>query len=238
MLTVENLEVRYGAIEAVRGLSFRVEEGEVVALLGSNGAGKSSTLMSIAGLEPAASGQVRLGDKTITGLSPEAIVEQGLSLSPEGRRVFGRLTIAENLKLGAIPLHDRNRAEERFAYVYELFPKLEQRQNQASGTLSGGEQQMLAIGRALMADPKLLMLDEPSLGLAPIIVDEIFNLIERLRSSGITMVLVEQNAQRALEISDRAYVISHGKVEQEGTSAELLADSDLESIYLGTGRKS
>jgi len=238
MLTVENLEVRYGAIEAVRELSFRVEEGEVVALLGSNGAGKSSTLMSIAGLVPPASGRVLLQDEELAGLSPEAIVEQGISLSPEGRRVFGRLTVAENLKLGAIPLHDRGRTDERFRYVYDLFPKLEERQAQPSGTLSGGEQQMLAIGRALMADPKLLMLDEPSLGLAPIIVDEIFSLIERLRAGGMTMVLVEQNAQRALEISDRAYVISHGKVERAGTSTELLADSDLESIYLGTGRAS
>lgn len=235
LLRVENLVVRYGPIVAVREVSVRVEQGEIVALLGANGAGKSSFLNALVGLVPVASGRVVFRGEELQRLVPEQIVRRGLALTPEGRRVFPRLSVADNLRLGAVPMRDRaatDRARER---VLTLFPILGERMHQAAGTLSGGQQQMLAIGRSLMAGPALLLLDEPSLGLAPILVDEVFALIERLREEGTTVLLVEQNVHRALEVSDRAYVLANGSVEREGPAAELRSDAEIEKAYLGIG---
>jgi branched-chain amino acid transport system ATP-binding protein len=235
LLQVESLVVRYGPIVAVREVSLRVEQGEIVALLGANGAGKSSFLNAVAGLVPVASGTVSFRGEQIARLPPEQIVKRGLALTPEGRRVFPRLSVADNLRLGAVPQRDRASAEAARARVLELFPILGERAGQAGGTLSGGQQQMLAIGRSLMASPTLLLLDEPSLGLAPILVDQIFELLVRLREEGTTILLVEQNVHRALEISDRAYVLANGAVEREGPAAELRASAEIERAYLGIG---
>lgn len=233
VLEAQDLTVRYGVVEAVREASFAVEQGEIVTLLGANGAGKTSTLECLAGLNKVAGGAVRFEGEDIGRLSPEQIVTRGLVLCPEGRRVFGRLSVEQNLRLGGIPLGSATRARERHDYVLSVFPVLGTKANQSSGSLSGGEQQMLAIGRSLMAGPKVLMLDEPSLGLAPIIVDEIFKLIEQLRNDGLTILLVEQNAGRALEMADRAYVLVNGHIRHQGTAAELLEHSDLDSLYFG-----
>jgi branched-chain amino acid transport system ATP-binding protein len=233
MLEVNEVTVRYGGIEAIRAVSLTVGQGEVVTLLGVNGAGKTSTLAAVAGLVPAAAGRVTFDGRTVSGLRPEHVVRAGIALSPEGRRVFPRLTVAENLRLGGITLASRAAVAERTAYVHDLFPRLRERSRQSAGTLSGGEQQMLAIARALMSKPRLLLLDEPSLGLAPIVVNQVFELLGRLREEGLTMLIVEQNARRALELADRAYVLVHGRIERAGTAADLLATTDLDALYLG-----
>ena len=235
LLAVEGLLVRYGPIVAVREVSLRVGQGEIVALLGANGAGKSSFLNAVAGLVPAAGGRVRFRGEEIQRLAPERIVKRGLSLTPEGRRVFPRLTVADNLRLGAVPQSDRASVTAARERVFELFPILSERSGQVAGTLSGGQQQMLAIGRSLMAGPELLLLDEPSLGLAPILVDQIFELLARLREQGTTILLVEQNVHRALELADRAYVLAGGGIEREGPAAELRASAEIERAYLGIG---
>jgi branched-chain amino acid transport system ATP-binding protein len=235
MLSVDDLVVRYGPIVAVQNVSLSVQQGEIVALLGANGAGKSSLLKAVVGLVPAAGGQVRLKGEPIGKLTPEAIVRRGISLTPEGRRVFPRLTVADNLRLGGAVTRDRASYDAVYEHVLGLFPILRERLGQNAGTLSGGQQQMLAIGRSLMARTALLLLDEPSLGLAPIIVDQIFELLQRLRDEGTTILLVEQNVHRALEIADRAYVLASGRVESEGAASALRASAEIERAYLGIG---
>jgi branched-chain amino acid transport system ATP-binding protein len=235
ILCVDDLVVRYGPIVAVQNVTLNVQQGEIVALLGANGAGKSSLLNSVVGLVPVAGGTVTFNGEPIQKLSPEAIVRKGISLTPEGRRVFPRLTVADNLRLGGAVTRDRADYDAAYAHVLELFPILRERLRQNGGTLSGGQQQMLAIGRSLMARPELLLLDEPSLGLAPIVVDQIFDLLQRLRSEGTTILLVEQNVHRALEIADRAYVLASGRVESQGPAASLRASADIEKAYLGIG---
>jgi branched-chain amino acid transport system ATP-binding protein len=235
LLQVDDLVVRYGPIVAVHGVSVRVAQGEIVTLLGANGAGKSSFLNAVAGLVPAAAGRVTFGGQEIQRLPAERIVKSGLALTPEGRRVFPRLSVSDNLRLGAVAHQDRTAVPATRERVLELFPILRQRLDQAAGTLSGGEQQMLAIGRSLMASPRLLLLDEPSLGLAPILVDQIFDLLARLRETGTTILLVEQNVHRALELADRAYVLVNGQIERQGNAAELKASAEIERAYLGIG---
>jgi len=233
LLSVRSLQIRYGAIEAVRGIDFDIREGEIVAFLGANGAGKSSTLNALVGLVPVAGGTVVFNGSDITDWRPEALAPAGLTLSPEGRRVFGTLSVAENLMMGAYCISDKVAISEAWERVYSLFPILYERRDQLAGTLSGGQQQMLAVGRALMSNPNLLLLDEPSLGLAPKIVGQIFNLISQLRDQGVTIALVEQNVSMALEIADRGYVLSSGRIVSEGTSAELGQSGTLQSAYLG-----
>ncbi len=230
LLEISELTLRYGPIVAVRELNLEVREGEIVALLGSNGAGKSSTLAGVVGLLKPASGSIRFAGEEIGGRSPEAINRLGIALSPEGRRVFPKLTVEDNLRVGG---RDRGRAAiaASRAEVLEQFPALEKALSKPAGALSGGQQQMLAVGRALMSAPRLLLLDEPSLGLAPSIVDEIFELIAKLRRDGMTILLVEQNANRALQIADRAYVLSSGSLQHEGQADEI-ASSDVERTYL------
>ena len=235
LLVVEDLVVRYGPITAVRGVSLRVQQGEIVTLLGANGAGKSSFLNAVAGLVPTSGGQALFRGESVSRLPPERIVARGLGLTPEGRRVFPRLSVEVNLRLGAATQRDREKIRATRARVLELFPVLSERLGQDAGTLSGGEQQMLAIGRSLMANPSLLMLDEPSLGLAPLIVDRIFDLMGRLRDEGTTLLLVEQNVDRALRIADRGYVLKSGEVEAEGPAGELRRSADIERAYLGIG---
>jgi branched-chain amino acid transport system ATP-binding protein len=235
LLLVEGLVVRYGPITAVRAVSLSVRRGEIIALLGANGAGKSSLLNAVAGLVPVAGGRILFRDEVVHGLPPERIVARGLGLTPEGRRVFPRLSVDVNLRLGAATQRDREKLRATRDRVLELFPVLAQRLGQDAGTLSGGEQQMLAIGRSLMANPSLLMLDEPSLGLAPLIVDRIFDLIVRLRDEGTTVLLVEQNVDRALRIADRAYILKSGALEAEGPADELRRSADIERAYLGIG---
>ena len=225
MLRIDDLCVSYGGIEAVKGISFRVEEGQIVTLIGANGAGKSTTLRSISGLVKVKSGRVHFQGEDLTGLPPDQIVSKGLTLVPEGRHVFPDLTVLENLKIGAYLRKDN--LESDLAWIYELFPRLKERSWQAAGTLSGGEQQMLAIGRALMSNPRLLLLDEPSLGLAPIIIQQIFDTIEQLREQGMTIFLVEQNANQALKLADRGYVLENGHVAQQGTPEELMEQGGL-----------
>jgi branched-chain amino acid transport system ATP-binding protein len=235
LLTVEGLAVSYGAVRAVRDVGLSVEAGEIVTILGANGAGKSSTLNAIMGLVPASAGRVVFDGQEISGWAPERVVKLGMTLTPEGRRVFPRLTVQENLILGAVARRERAGAAAREAAMLERFPILAQRRGQAAGTLSGGEQQQLAIARSLMSEPRLLLLDEPSLGLAPKFVDLIFDLIIQLREEGVTILLVEQNVDRALAISDRGYVLAGGRVELTGPCAELRASSAVESAYLGMG---
>ena len=235
LLAVESLVVRYDPIVAVREASLRVVQGEIVALLGANGAGKSSFLNAVAGLVPVAAGRIVFRGEEIQGAPPERIVKRGLALTPEGRRVFPRLTVSDNLRLGAVPQRSQAAADEARERVYELFPLLQERAGQIAGTLSGGQQQMLAIGRSLMAGPELLLLDEPSLGLAPMLVDQIFELLARLRAHHVTVLLVEQNVHRALELADRAYVLVGGRIEREGPAAALRASAEIERAYLGIG---
>ena len=233
MLTVENLTASYGAIRALHGISLEVGEGELVALLGSNGAGKSTTLKSICGVLRPVQGTVRFLGEDIANRAPEVILKKGISMVPEGRDIFGGLTVEENLRLGAFTSYQRDRYKADLEEMFALFPILEERFTQPGGLLSGGEQQMLAIARALMSHPKLLMLDEPSLGLSPALTDTIFELIVRLRERGTTILLVEQNAERALEIVDRAYLLSTGAIEFAGTPAELEQRVDIASVYFG-----
>lgn len=233
MLKIENLDVYYGHVHALRGVNLEIGPGELVALLGSNGAGKSTTLMSISGILKPKTGKITFEEANLVRESSRSIVQRGIVQCPEGRRIFGGLTVHENLRMGAMRRKDRSKLEPDLERVFSLFPILGQRRNQSGSTLSGGEQQMLAIGRSLMATPRLLMLDEPSLGLAPIIVEEIFNVIRNLHKEGVTILLVEQNARQALEIADRCYVLETGRVVLSGTGAELKANPKIENYYLG-----
>ena len=233
MLEVKDLEVNYGVIKAIKGVSFEVNEGEVISLIGANGAGKTTILHAVSGLLGKTAGSVTFEGKDITKVPAHKIVYMGMSHVPEGRRVFAQLTVLENLKLGAYSRKDKNELQETLEKVYKSFPRLEERKNQLAGTLSGGEQQMLAMGRALMSKPRLMMLDEPSMGLAPILVDQIFEIIEALNKAGTTILLVEQNAQMALSIADRAYVLETGRIVNTGTGKDLLNDDSVKKAYLG-----
>ena len=233
MLNVANMSASYGAIDVLKGISLRVEEGEIVTLIGANGAGKTTTLMCISGLHKPRSGQLTFLGQDILPMAPHHIVRLGLVQSPEGRKVFPRMTVAENLEMGAYTRRDPDGVKTDYERVYSLFPVLQERKTQPAGTLSGGEQQMLAVGRAMMAKPRLLLLDEPSLGLAPLIVARIFEVIQTLNQQGTTVLLVEQNARMALRIAHRGYVLETGTVTMEGTGAELLADSRVQAAYLG-----
>ncbi len=233
LLEIDDLSVRYGALVALRDVGLRVEAGEIVTVIGANGAGKSSLLGAIAGLVPPARGRIAFDGREVTGLPAERIVRLGIALSPEGRRVFPRLTVTDNLRLGAASRRDRDGIAADRERMLELFPVLRERLWQSAGTLSGGQQQMLAIARALMSRPRLLLLVEPSLGLAPLIVERIFELIGLLREQGTTILLVEQNVHRALDLADRAYVLATGRVEVSGTAAEVRSSSDVERAYLG-----
>ncbi|WP_322151899.1 ABC transporter ATP-binding protein [Paratractidigestivibacter sp.] len=232
LLSVEDIHVSYGAIKAVRGITFEINRGEIVTLIGANGAGKSTTLNTISGLLKPDQGTVEFKDESIVGLKAHRIVERGLALCPEGRRVFQNMSVAENLDMGGYTRTDAEN-KETLEIVYDHFPRLKERMGQMAGTLSGGEQQMLAMGRALMSKPDLLMLDEPSMGLAPILVQEIFDIIKELNAAGTTILLVEQNANMALSIADRAYVLEIGTIMKTGTGAELLVDDDVRKAYLG-----
>ncbi len=233
MLTVENLEVYYGAIRALKGVSFEVNEGEVVALIGANGAGKTTTLHTITGLLRAHSGSIMFDGKDLTKTPPHKIVSMGMAHVPEGRRVFQQLTVLENLKLGAYTRQNKQEIAESLAMVYRRFPRLEERKNQTAGTLSGGEQQMLAMGRALMSKPKIVLMDEPSMGLSPLLVTEIFDIIQEIKAAGTTVLLVEQNAKKALAVADRAYVLETGTIALEGPAAQLMNDASVKKAYLG-----
>ena len=232
LLSVENLHVYYGAIHAVKDVSLHVQEGEIVTLIGANGAGKSTVLNTISGLLKPRSGKILFMDHNVTGVAPNKIVQTGLVQCPEGRRVFAKMTVEENLEMGAYT-RPNAKFDDNLAHVYELFPRLKERRQQVSGTLSGGEQQMLAMGRALMSEPKLLMLDEPSMGLAPLLVEQIFEIIKSLHQTGSTILLVEQNAQMALQVADRAYVLESGRITLSGTGAELMASESVKRAYLG-----
>jgi len=233
MLEVRNLNVAYGLIQVLWDVSFRVEEGEIVALLGSNGAGKTTTLKTVQGLIRPKSGEVIFQGKKVHDLPSHKTVAQGLCLVPEDRLLFPHMTVIENLELGAYPPHLRKGRHETLAWIHKLFPRLSKRSTQKVGTLSGGEQQMVAIGRALMAKPRLLMLDEPSLGLAPLIVAELFRVIKEINSEGISILLVEQNVSHTLGLADRAYVLETGRIIREGTGTELLEDNRIRTAYLG-----
>ncbi len=231
ILKISDLKVNYGGIEAVKGISFDVPEGEIVTLIGSNGAGKSSTLRTIAGLVKPAGGTISLQGEDITGKDPTAIVTKGVTLVPEGRRIFPDMTVLENLKIGAYLRKDD--LTDDLNWVFELFPRLKERSWQAGGTLSGGEQQMLAVGRALMSRPRVLMMDEPSLGLAPLVVRDIFSIIQEINKQGVTILLIEQNANMALKIADIGYVLETGRITLTGTGSELLANDAVKEAYLG-----
>ena len=232
MLSVSNLAVSYGAIKAVKGISFDIDEGEIVTLIGANGAGKSTTLNTVSGLLKPRSGLITFEGKGIVGIGASRIVSLGMALCPEGRRVFQQMTVRENLEMGGYS-RPNDEIPASLEDVFKRFPRLKEREKQIAGTLSGGEQQMLAMGRALMSKPKLLMLDEPSMGLAPILVEQIFEIIKELHAAGTTILLVEQNAQMALSIADRAYVLGTGKITISGPAAEVLADDRVREAYLG-----
>lgn len=233
MLTLENISVNYGAIEALNGITMHVEQGEVVTLIGANGAGKTTTLRTITGLLAPRAGRVLYENEEISGLPTHKLVARGISMSPEGRGVFANLTVRENLQMGAYLKNNKREIAEDMERAYTMFPRLKERQAQKAGTLSGGEQQMLAMGRALMSRPRLLLLDEPSLGLAPLVVHTIFQAIEDIRSKGTTILLVEQNANAALRHSNRAYVLETGQIVMEGPSQDLAADPRIKEAYLG-----
>ena len=235
ILQIKDLQVSYGGIDAARGISFNVREGEIVTLIGANGAGKSSTLRAISGLVKPRGGSIVFNGDDITGLDPTTVVSKGLMMVPEGRKIFPNLTVLENLRIGAYLRKDQ--LDSDIEMVYNYFPRLKERSWQAGGTLSGGEQQMLAVGRALMGRPKLLMMDEPSLGLAPIVVQGIFEIIEQIHKAGTTVLLIEQNANMALHVADRAYVIENGRISMEGTGKDLLEDENVKAAYLGTAGK-
>ena len=233
MLKIENLFVSYGGIQALRGISLEVPDGKIVTLIGANGAGKSTTLRTITGLVKASSSSIRWNGEELLGKSIDKIVGAGIAMSPEGRRVFADMSVLENLRIGAYLRNDKAGVEEDIQWVYRLFPRLEERSWQLAGTLSGGEQQMLAVGRALMSRPKLMMLDEPSLGLAPLVVQDIFSIIREINRQGVTVLLIEQNANMALKIADLAYVLETGNITMSGTGAELLANEKVREAYLG-----
>ena len=232
LLSVNDINVYYGAIHAIKGISFEVNEGEVVTLIGANGAGKSTTLQTISGLLRSKTGSITFRDQNISSIPADKLVSHGLAQVPEGRRVFLQMSVEENLEMGAYT-RPSSEIDPGLEKVYEQFPRLKERRKQVAGTLSGGEQQMLAMGRALMSSPKLLMLDEPSMGLAPILVDQIFQIIQRLHKAGTTILLVEQNAQMALSVADRGYVLETGKIVTSGTGSDLLADESVKKAYLG-----
>ena len=234
MLKIENLFVNYGGINALRGISLEVQDGEIVTLIGANGAGKSTTLRTITGLVKAASGSVIWNGEELIGKSIDTIFKSGIAMVPEGRRVFSDLTVLENLQIGAYLRKDREEIDKDIEWVYSLFPRLKERYWQYAGTLSGGEQQMLAVGRALMSRPKLMMMDEPSLGLAPLVVQDIFSIIKEINRQGVTILLIKQNANMALRIADRGYVLETGQISMTGTGLELLNDESVKAAYLGT----
>ena len=233
MLKIENLHVAYGGIQALRGISLEVPDGKIVTLIGANGAGKSTPLRTGTGLVKAASGSSQWNGGELLGKSIDRIISEGIAMSPEGRRVFPNLTVLENLKLGAYLRRDKAEIAKDLQWVYALFPRLKERDWQLAGTLSGGEQQMLAVGRALMSRPKLLLMDEPSLGLAPLVVQDIFSIIREINKQGVTILLIEQNANMALKIADLAYVLETGNITMSGTGAELLANDKVKEAYLG-----
>ena len=233
LLELKDINVYYGAIHALKGISLNVEEGQVVSLIGANGAGKTTTLRTISGLLRSKTGSISFMGKELRHESAESIVRLGISHCPEGRRVFADMSVKENLEMGAFTRKDKKEISQTMDMIYDHFPRLKERMNQMAGTLSGGEQQMLAMGRALMSRPRLLMLDEPSMGLAPILVQEIFDIVKQLNEAGTTILLVEQNANMALSIADRAYVLEIGTIKKTGTGAELLVDDDVRKAYLG-----
>ncbi len=235
LLEVDNIHTYYGNIHALKGVTIHVDKGEIVTLVGANGAGKSTTLNTICGILKPRVGEIRLEGESLNDVPPHKIAGMGIAQSPEGRRIFGRLTVTENLEMGAFTRSDKVGIKSDMERVFNLFPRLEERARQLGGTLSGGEQQMLAIARALMAKPRLILLDEPSMGLAPILVQEIFSIIEEINQQGTTILLVEQNANMALKVADHGYVLETGKVALEGTAAQLLANSKVKEIYLGEG---
>ena len=234
MLKVKDLKVNYGGIEALKGISFDVEQGQIVTLIGANGAGKSTTLRAISGLVKTSSGAINFLGRDIIPFNAQQVVAEGIAMVPEGRRVFDNLTVKENLKIGAYLRNDKEEIEAGIEDIYQRLPRLKEREWQLAGTLSGGEQQMLAVGRAMMARPKLLMMDEPSLGLAPLVVKDIFSIISDLKSEGITILLIEQNANAALRCADQAYVLETGRITMSGTGADLLVDQRVRDAYLGS----
>ena len=233
MLEIKDLEVYYGMIQAIKGISFEVNEGEVIAQIGANGAGKTTILHTISGLIAPKKGSITFEGQEITKIPAHKIVENGLAQVPEGRRVFPSLSVLQNLKLGAYTRKDKKEIDDTLKMIYERFPRLEERKNQPAGTLSGGEQQMLAMGRALMSKPRIILMDEPSMGLSPIFVNEIFDIIKQVSASGTTVLLVEQNAKKALSIADRGYVLETGKIVKEGKASDLLNDEAVKKAYLG-----
>ena len=237
LLYIKDLKVSYGGIEAIKGISLNVEKGEIVTLIGANGAGKSTTLRAISGLVPIREGTITYDGQVISGQSPQRIVSEGICMVPEGRRVFPNLTVLENLRIGAYMRKDEDGIAADIKWVYEIFPRLQERHWQMAGTLSGGEQQMLALGRALMSRPKLMMMDEPSLGLAPLVIKEIFNIIRRINEGGTTVLLVEQNANMALKVAHHAYVLETGMIKMEGSGKELLENEEIKEAYLGKKKK-
>ena len=232
MLDVKDLNVYYGVIQALKGISFSVNEGEIIALIGANGAGKTTTLHTVTGLLPAKSGSIWFEGKDITKLPGHKLVSMGIAHVPEGRRVFAQLSVLQNLKLGAYTRNDKKEMEDTLEMIYQRFPRLKERKNQMAGTLSGGEQQMLAMGRALMSHPRLIVMDEPSMGLSPIYVNEIFDIIESINKEGVTVLLVEKNAKKALSIADRAYVLETGKIVLQGDAKELMNNDQVKKAYL------
>ena len=233
MLEVKDLQVYYGVIQALKGISFEVEQGDVVALIGANGAGKTTTLHTITGLLPSKAGNITFEGTDITHVPGYKLVSMGIAHVPEGRRVFASLTVLQNLKMGAYTRNDKKEIEDTIEMIYKRFPRLKERKNQLAGTLSGGEQQMLAMGRALMSHPRLIVLDEPSMGLSPLYVNEIFDIIQEINKDGVTVLLVEQNAKKALSIADRAYVLETGKIVMAGDAKELMNDDSIKKAYLG-----
>ena len=233
LLSVENLQVSYGAIRALKGISFEVNQGEIVALIGANGAGKTTTLHTVTGLLSAQAGSIRLEDRDLLKVPAHKIVSMGMAHVPEGRRVFQQLSVYDNLKLGAYTRKDAKEIADTLAMVYDHFPRLKERRNQVAGTLSGGEQQMLAMGRALMSHPKIVLMDEPSMGLSPLLVAEVFDIIQEINKGGTTVLLVEQNAKKALSIANRAYVLETGRITLSGNACDLLNDEAVKKAYLG-----
>ena len=233
MLEVQNLNVHYGSIHAIKDISLEVNEGEIVSLIGANGAGKTTTLHTITGIKKATSGSIKLYDQDLTAIEPHKIITLGMAHVPEGRHIFAEMTVEENLEMGAFWLKGKTNVSQEIEKVYERFPRLKERYRQPAGTLSGGEQQMLAIGRAIMSKPKIMLMDEPSMGLSPLLVREIFNIIQELNRSGMTILLVEQNAKMALSIAHRAYVLETGEIVMKGKAEDMLQDDDVRKAYLG-----